>query len=185
MARRMNVIAVIGEGTASEGSRPWRLAEELGERLVDAGYAVLSGGVGGVMEAASRGARRSASHAPGLVIGLLPGDEPAAANVHVDIALATGLGHLRNALVAHADAVIALGGGAGTLSEIALAWIHRRLVLAYRIEGWSGRLAGTRVDDRVRFASIPDDEVFGVDTAEEAVALLQRRLPEFVNARSA
>lgn len=179
----MNTIAVIGEGTASEGSRPWRLAEELGERLVDAGYRVLSGGLGGVMEAVSRGARHSAVHAPGMVIGFLPGDEPGAANAYVDVSLATGLGHLRNSLVAHADAVVAIGGGAGTLSEIALAWIHRRMLIAYRVEGWSGRLAGTRIDDRMRFASILDDRVFAVDSAQETVALLQQRLPEFVEAR--
>jgi uncharacterized protein (TIGR00725 family) len=179
----MATVAVIGDGTISEGSEPWRLAEALGERLVDAGYRVLTGGLAGVMEAASQGARRSASHVPGVVIGLLPGDEPAAANVHVDISIATGLGHLRNALIAQADAVVAIGGGAGTLAEIALAWMHRRLVLAYRVEGWSGRLAGTRVDDRVRFASIPDDQVFAVTTAEDAVALIQLRLPEYAEAR--
>jgi uncharacterized protein (TIGR00725 family) len=180
---RMSMVAVIGDGILAEGSQPWRLAELLGERLVDAGYRVLTGGLGGVMEAASRGARRSVSYVPGLVIGLLPGDEPAAANAHVDVSIATGLGHLRNALIAHADAVVAIGGGAGTLSEIALAWMHRRLLLAYRVEGWSGRLAGTRVDDRVRFASIPDDRVFAIDTADEAVALLEQRLPEYAEAR--
>jgi uncharacterized protein (TIGR00725 family) len=183
VAPRMNIIAVIGEGTASEGSRPWCLAEELGERLVDAGYGVLSGGLGGVMEAVSRGARRSGSHTPGVVIGLLPGDEAGAANAYLDISLATGLGHLRNSLVAHADAVVAIGGGAGTLAEIALAWIYRRMLIAYRVDGWSGRVAGTRIDDRTRFASIPDDRVFEVDSARETVALLQRRLPEFLEAR--
>lgn len=185
MPPRLSIVAVVGDGTAREGSIPWRLAEELGERLVDAGYRVLTGGLGGVMEAASRGARRSAAHAPGAVIGLLPGDEPAAANAHVDVAIATGLGPARNTLVAHADAVVAIGGGAGTLSEMALAWIHRRLVVAYRVEGWSGRLAGAPVDDRRRFPSIPDDRVFAVDGAEEAVALLAGRLPEYAAARRA
>jgi uncharacterized protein (TIGR00725 family) len=177
------VVAVIGDGAAPEASQPWRLAEALGERLVDAGYRVLTGGLGGVMEAASRGARRSASHAPGAIIGLLPGNEPAAANPYVDLAIATGLGHLRNAIVAHADAVLAVGGGAGTLSEIALAWIHGRLVIAFRVPGWSGRLAGEPVDDRVRFPSIPDDRVFAVDGVEEAVAILDQRLPEYAEAR--
>lgn len=184
MAPRAYTVAVIGDGTVEDGSEPWRLAESLGERLVDAGYRVLTGGLGGVMEAASRGARRSAAYVPGVVIGVLPGDEPLAANPYVDVAIATGLGHLRNALVVHADAAVAIGGGAGTLSEIALAWIHRRLVLAFRVGGWSGRLAGSPVDGRRRFASIEDDAVFGVTTAGEAVALLQRRLPEYVAARA-
>jgi uncharacterized protein (TIGR00725 family) len=178
------LVAVIGDGTIVENSRSWWLAEELGERLVDAGYRVLTGGLGGVMEAASRGAQRSASHAAGDVIALVPGDDPAAANAHVDVAVATSLGHLRNALIAQADAVIAIGGGAGTLSEIAFAWIHRRLVIGYRVEGWSGRLAGNRVDEWVRFPSIPDDQVFAVESAEEAVAVLRQRLAEYVRART-
>lgn len=178
------LVAVIGDGTIVEGSRAWQLAEELGERLIDAGYRVLTGGLGGVMEAASRGAQRSASHAAGDVIALVPGDDPAAANAHVDVALATSLGHLRNALIAQADAVVAIGGGAGTLSELAFAWIHRRLVIGYRVEGWSGRLAGTRVDDWVRFPSIPDDQVFAVESAEEAVEVLRTRLPEYGRARA-
>ncbi len=179
----MPVVAVIGDGTAPEGSEPWRLAEVLGGRLADAGYRILTGGLGGVMEAASRGAARSPAHAPGSVVGVLPGDDPSLANPHVDVAIATGLGHLRNALVARADVVVAIGGGAGTLSEMAIAWIERRLVLAYRTDGWSGRLADTRIDDRPRFSSIPDDQVFGVDSAEEALAIVQRRLPQYEAAR--
>jgi uncharacterized protein (TIGR00725 family) len=185
VAQRLPIIAVIGDGSLSEGTESWRLAEALGERLVDAGFRLLTGGLGGVMEAASLGASRSAAYTPGLIIGLLPGDDPASANPHVDVPIATGLGHLRNSLVAHSDAVVAIGGGAGTLSEMALAWTHRRLLLAFRVEGWSGRLAGTRVDERQRFPSIPDDQVFAVYTAEEAVALLRLRLPEYSAARRA
>jgi uncharacterized protein (TIGR00725 family) len=177
------IIAVVGDGGVPDGSRAFGLAEALGRRLVDAGYRLVTGGLGGVMEAVSRGAKRSAAYRPGAVIGLLPGDDTNVANPYVDVPIATGLGHLRNALVAHADAVVAIGGGAGTLSEIALAWIHRRLVIAYRVEGWSGRLAGTRVDDRVRFAAIRDDQVFGVDSADEVVAVLERRLAEYGEAR--
>jgi uncharacterized protein (TIGR00725 family) len=62
---------------------------------VDAGFRVLTGGLGGIMEAASRGAARSAAHGPGSVLALLPGDDPEDANLHVDVAIATGLGHAR------------------------------------------------------------------------------------------
>jgi uncharacterized protein (TIGR00725 family) len=180
----VRTIAVIGDGTAAEGSTPWRLAEALGEALVDAGYRIVTGGLAGVMEAASRGGQRSAVHFPGAVCGVLPGTDPAAANDHVDVAIPTGLGHLRNALVVRAaDAVVAIGGGAGTLSEIALAWVERRLVIAFRVEGWSGRLAGAPVDDRIRFASIPDDRVFAVDRASDVIALLRARLDEYLAAR--
>ena len=73
--------------------------------------------------------------------------------------------------------------GAGTLSELAFAWIYRRLVIAFRVPGWSGRLAGTRIDDRVRFPTIPDDQVFAVDEPEEAVAVLRARLAQYRDAR--
>jgi len=84
---------------------------------------LVCGGLTGVMEHAARGARA----AGGLTIGLLPGDDPDDANEHIDVAIATGLGHARNAiLVRTADGIVAVGGGLGTLSEIALALRNRR-----------------------------------------------------------
>ncbi len=182
MPARRATVAVIGDGTAAEGSDAFRLGEGLGERLIAAGFRVVTGGYGGVMEAACRGAHRAAAYRPGDTIGILPGHDVDAANRYVDIALATGLGAGRNVLVAHADAVVAVGGGVGTLSEIAFAWMYGRLVVGFRIAGWSGRLAGGRLDERIRFAAIPDDQVFGVDTPEEATAIIAARLPEYVRA---
>jgi len=79
---------------------------------------LICGGLTGVMEHAARGARS----AGGLTIGLLPGDDPTEANEYIDVAIASGLGHARNAILARtADGIVALGGGLGTLSEIALA----------------------------------------------------------------
>jgi uncharacterized protein (TIGR00725 family) len=90
----------------------------VGRGLAERGVAVVCGGLGGVMEAACRGAKR----AGGTTIGILPGSDRAAANEYVDVAIPTGLGEARNAIVVRAaDALVAVGGGYGTLSEIAFA----------------------------------------------------------------
>jgi uncharacterized protein (TIGR00725 family) len=184
MSQRRATIAVIGDGDAALGSAAWSRAESLGQLLVDADFRVVTGGLGGVMEATCRGARSSKAYRPGDIIGVLPGHDAVDANAYVDVVIPTGLGHGRNLIVAQAEAVVAIGGGAGTLSELAMAWIFGRLIVAYRVDGWSGRLAGTRIDQRVRFAGIADDQLFGVDTAEEVVALLRARLPAYLAARS-
>src|SRR6266568_4282892 len=93
-------------------------AEALGEALANGGATIVTGGLGGVMAAASRGAKT----AGGMTVGILPGEDRRAANQWVDIAIPTGLGEARNALVIRAaDVVVAVGGEYGTLSEIALA----------------------------------------------------------------
>lgn len=99
--------------------------------LAEAGAVVLCGGLGGVMEAAAEGA----SGAGGTVVGILPGADRAAGNPHLTIGIATGLGEARNAvLTTAADAVIAIGRGWGTLSEVALARRRGRPVVA--LAGW-------------------------------------------------
>jgi hypothetical protein len=117
-------VAVIGPGEAD--APLLEAAEEVGSRLGEAGAAVVCGGLGGVMEAACRGARRAGA----ATIGLLPGEDRAAANPWVETAIPTGLGELRNGLVVRAaDAVVAIGGAYGTLSEIALALRAGRVVV--------------------------------------------------------
>jgi uncharacterized protein (TIGR00725 family) len=109
-------VAVVGPGDA--GPEEKQIAEEVGLGLARSGAIIVCGGLGGVMAAAARGA----SAAQGTVVGILPGTDRASANDWVTIALPTGLGELRNGLVVRAaDVVIAVGGGHGTLSEIALA----------------------------------------------------------------
>lgn len=176
---RRHLIAVIGDASLEPGSPKAGLAEDIGRLLVDNGYRVLTGGLGGVMEAACRGARSSPKYQPGDTVGIVPGHDPAEANPFMDIAIASGLDHVRNAVVAHADAVVAIGGGAGTLAEICFAWIYKRLIIGMRVEGWSGRLADQRVDDRTRYPGLADDRVFGAATANEVIDLLRRRLHEF------
>jgi uncharacterized protein (TIGR00725 family) len=114
--QRRVYVAVCGAGNADEATK--LTAERLGRLLAQAGAVVICGGLGGVMEAACRGA----SEAGGTSIGLLPGRDRAAANRYVTYAIATGLGEARNALVVRAaDVVVAVGGEYGTLSEIAFA----------------------------------------------------------------
>lgn len=109
-------VAVVGPGDATRAQL--LLAEEVGAGLARAGAVVVTGGLGGVMEAACRGARSERGH----TIGILPGADRDEANGWVETAIATGLGELRNGLVVRAsDGLIAVGGGHGTLSEIALA----------------------------------------------------------------
>jgi uncharacterized protein (TIGR00725 family) len=120
-------IAVIGKGAPDEELVP--LAEEVGRRIAEAGAILVCGGMGGIMEAASRGAHE----AGGEVIGIVPGEDPASGNPHVTHAVATGIGHARNlAVVASGDAVIAIGGEWGTLAEIGFARRLGRTVAALR-----------------------------------------------------
>jgi uncharacterized protein (TIGR00725 family) len=107
---------VVGPGDASPEQAA--LAQHVGRLLARRGAVVVCGGLGGVMEAACRGARGEG----GTAVGILPGLDRRAANPHVSVAIPTGLGEARNALVVRAaDALIAVGGAYGTLSEIALA----------------------------------------------------------------
>lgn len=109
-------VGVIGASAASEEEGV--AAEEVGREVAARGAVLVCGGLGGVMEAACRGARS----AGGRTVGLLPGLDRADANPWVDVAIATGIGELRNGLVVRAvDVLIAVGGEFGTLSEIALA----------------------------------------------------------------
>lgn len=170
--KRRRLIAVIGDARVEPGGTKDRLAEDVGRLLVDAGYRVLTGGLGGVMESACRGARSSSRYQSGDTVAVLPGHDPGEANEFVDVVIASGLDHMRNSIVAHADAVIAIGGGAGTMSEICLAWIYKRLIVALRVEGWSGRIADQRVDERVRYPNEPDDRVLGASSAGESVSMI-------------
>jgi uncharacterized protein (TIGR00725 family) len=149
-------VAVIGAGGATEGSDVWRLAEEVGRRLAEAGATVVCGGRGGVMAAVSRGA----ASAGGEVIGVLPGSDPGDANPDCTHVVATGAGDARNlAVVGSGEVVVAIGGEWGTLSEIGHARSIGRTVVALRSWTLGGR-------DRMEGAP----GVIPVETPEEAVA---------------
>ncbi|WP_316346989.1 TIGR00725 family protein [Desulfuromonas acetoxidans] len=123
------LVAVIGGGTVT--AEQYQLARQVGYTLAQAGVDVVCGGLGGVMEAVSRGCREGGGH----VIGLLPGNDADDANPWVSYPLPTGLGHARNMLVAQsAPVVIAIAGEYGTLSELAIALKTGRVVVT--LGGW-------------------------------------------------
>ncbi len=114
MINKKRFIAVIGGGQPS--SQEVKMAEEVGRQLARQGVILVCGGLGGVMEAACKGA----SSEGGMTVGILPGDSRQAANSYVQMPIVTGIGYARNvAVVKSAQAVIAIGGSYGTLSEIA------------------------------------------------------------------
>jgi hypothetical protein len=139
--RRRQVVVI---GTGDPGFV--KEAYELGRYVASRGWVLISGGRGGVMESASRGA----SEAGGTVVGILPGDDFSGANPHCDIVIPTGIGYARNlANVLSGDAVVAFGGKSGTLSEIAFAWqFGRPLITCAFAGGWGARLGGEPIDDR-------------------------------------
>src|SRR3954453_19147401 len=139
LQRMSTYVAVVGAALAKAGEE--RTAEEVGRGLAAAGAIVVCGGLGGVMEAACRGAKSGG----GTTVGILPGASRADANPYVDIAIATGLGELRNGLVVRAaDAFVAVGGEFGTLAEIALALKAGKTVVG--LGAWELSRAGQPVD---------------------------------------
>jgi len=146
------------------------LSEELGAEICRAGMNLVTGGLGGVMEAASRGAFQARERGEGRcsILGILPGEKAEDANPYCDMVIPTGIGIARNLLVVRAaDAVVLLHGGSGTLSEAAFAWqIGKPMVALTASGGWAGRLGGQRLDARRQ------DAILSARTAAEAVALL-------------
>lgn len=126
-------VSVIGGGTVGEEDA--RLAREVGREVGERGHDLVCGGLGGVMEAACRGAREAGAR----TIGILPGDDPAGANPYVDVPVATGIGHARNVMVVlNGEAVVAVDGAHGTLSEIAHALDLGRPIVGLRTHDVEG-----------------------------------------------
>jgi uncharacterized protein (TIGR00725 family) len=170
---------VIGDANCKLNCKTELDARKLGTLLIDSGYRIIAGGMGGIMEAACRGAKESKHYREGGTVGLLPGHTLNAANPFVDIVIPTGLDYGRNYLVAHSDAVVAVGGGAGTLSEMCYAWMHKRLIIALGEEGWAGNLAGEKLDWRIRYKDIPDDRIYAASNPREVIKFLSQLLPVY------
>jgi uncharacterized protein (TIGR00725 family) len=118
-------------------------AEEVGREVARRGGVVISGGLSGVMEAVSRGAKEEG----GLTVGLLPGFEKDEANPYVDVPIATGMGFMRNTLtVRAADAVIMISGGIGTLNELTVAYENKPTIVLLGTGEWADRLPEVAFD---------------------------------------
>lgn len=120
------LLGIIGGHDVKRGSKEWKAAFDMGEAAAKCEWAVVTGGLGGVMEAAGAGA----SQGGGLVIGILPQQHKRGANKFVQIGIATGLGEARNVVIARsADALVAIAGGYGTLTEIGFGLIDKKPVV--------------------------------------------------------
>jgi len=138
---RRPVITVIGKSGKDPRDpvpeKALRMSEEVGRLIAERKGIVVTGGLSGVMEAVSRGAK----NAGGLVIGILPGLDKRDANAYVDVAITTGMGWMRNTLVVRAaDAVIMISGGIGTLNELTVAYEDKPTVILEGTGGWSDRI---------------------------------------------
>ena len=150
-------IAFIGPNTENCSPELYDFGVKLGRTVATPDRVIICGGRGGFMEAVCKGAKESSGTFPGQTIGILPEDTAVNANRWVDIAIPTGIGLARNSIIINsADIIIAAGGGAGTLSEIAFAWQHNKRVLCITtFGGWASRLAGTDLDARYSGLLIP------------------------------
>jgi len=155
------IIGVIGDSSCPPEEA--KLAESVGELLAQRGATIVCGGLGGVMEAVCRGAKSKG----GLTVGILPGKNSSTANPWVDIPVVTGLGEARNVVVAKsAQAIIAIGGNYGTLSEIAYALKSSIPVIG--LNTWSLSRNGQEDDSIIRAQS-------ATEAVDKVISLVKRR----------
>jgi uncharacterized protein (TIGR00725 family) len=164
------LIGVIGSSTADRAVL--NASYETGAEIARAGFSLICGGLGGVMEAACRGAYENTAPESGRIIGVLPGYDRNEANPYVHIVIASGIGYARNSIIASsADAVIAISGGSGTLSEIALSWQYGKpVIILSGMPGFTAQLIDAALDER------RSDRILGAATPLEAVSLAAEAL---------
>lgn len=149
----MQYIALIGPGQDLCEENTYNFCYNLGFALGKHAVTLVSGGLGGVMEAAFKGIK-DAQGKDALTVGILPSVNKDDANAYCDIVIPSGIGLARNSLVvSSADKIISVAGGAGTLSEIAFAWQLKKSIFAVStFGGWSAKLANEQVDARMQKA---------------------------------
>jgi len=139
-------LAIVGGNQAS--NQEYQLAKDLGKVLASYPIHLICGGKTGIMEAVAQGFQE-APERKGIILGIMPGEDKSEANPYLDMVLPTGLGLLRNGLIARScDAMIAIGGGSGTLSELVMAWHENKPLAILGASGWYQALSGQKIDQR-------------------------------------
>ncbi|MCX6297110.1 MAG: TIGR00725 family protein [Bacteroidetes bacterium] len=154
-------IGIIGPNSKMCSVELYDFGVQLGNKIATKNRTIVCGGLGGFMEAVCKGVKLSPNTFMGQTIGILPGEISSSANQYIDTAIPTGEGIGRNIIIVRtADIIIAAGGGAGTLSEIALAWqLEKKVLCVTLFDGWAKELAGKNLDHRQSGLLIPVDSI--------------------------
>ena len=175
MVYKFQIAIIGGRDIDSDGEK---MVEDIAKMIIEEGYRIVTGGLGVLPKAAYRGAKSAENSTDSDTISILPGFDPKPAMEYSDIIIPTGLDAYRNALVSNSDAIIAVGGGAGTLSEIAYAWQFRRPIIATLVDGWGSNLAGESIDSRNRkIDDSVEDVVFPCENIVQIRLKLKQLLP--------
>jgi len=163
MSKKIQIL-IIGHNTNGCTEEHSKTAYETGSEIAKTGHVLITGGLGGVMEAACHGARNS----NGFTVGIIPQDDASMANQYCDVVIPTGMGLARDFLTAlSADGIIIIGGGSGTLSEICAAYMHKKPMVAIRnMDGVTAQFIDNYLDHRKNI------KIIGADTPKQAVEKL-------------
>lgn len=174
-------ILVVGYGRDHCPKEAYELAYRVGAEVSRNGVTLVTGGLGGVMEAASKGARDN----NGLVVGIVPGNEKSSANEFCNVVIATGIGLARDFITAYTgDAVIVVGGGAGTMIEVCAAYLKSKPIVAIKGSGGTAdKIADSFIDERN--LTWVHGEKGPVEAVRRAMELAEQRTSSTLGGRSA
>ncbi len=167
MTKKYQILVI---GHDNEGCTPdhEKMAYETGKEIAKSGAVLITGGLGGVMKAASHGAHEE----DGLTVGIIPQNDASLANEYCDIVIPTGMGHTRDFLTAlSADGVIVIGGGSGTLTEICASYVHKKPIAALKN---SGDVAAKYADQYLDYRN--HVKIVGVDSPKDAVKYILEQI---------
>ncbi|MCK5169381.1 MAG: TIGR00725 family protein [Bacteroidales bacterium] len=165
-------VGIIGPGSDICTNEIYEFGLNLGKYLTDHNYLTVCGGKGGIMEAVCKGSKLSGKYIYPNTIGIIPSNDKAEANEYCDIVIPSGIGLARNSIIVNtADLLIAVAGGAGTLSEIAFAWQMNKKVICFTgFEGWAKNLAGKDLDLR------NSNLLLSANTLDEIIELIKENI---------